>query len=376
MASLTRDKQGYRLRFSVRGTRAAVRLGAAGLDAAERALHHVEVALRAHRLSQPIPVRTVDWLHRSAPPGVLSTLAELRVLDDRRMLHDAWHAWVESKLPVVSTRRIELLERVGERLLSEIGDVEVEALTESSLLAWRDSMVAQGAAPNTVAAHSAIVQQFFKWAIAERLCMQSTAGQLPTHFVASDRLEEVSTELIVRLCQAADERDPELGLALRLARWGGLRAAEILRVALADINTTSRALKIRDTKREHHGHGSRTIPIFPELAPVLTVARRREEQRGIAGRRGLLLPVLGGLSPSAMSQRAVRLAAALEVTLPARLWQNCRATRESELMDTEGIVRACKWIGNSPAVAMEHYAIVRSVDFEQATKSKNEKGAA
>jgi hypothetical protein len=68
MATLSKDKHGYRLDLSVPGyPRKCVRLSHLGDDAAERALYHVEVALRAHRLRQPIAVKTLDWLYHNAP---------------------------------------------------------------------------------------------------------------------------------------------------------------------------------------------------------------------------------------------------------------------------------------------------------------------
>ena len=38
-----------------------------------------------------------------------------------------------------------------------------------------------------------------------------------------------------------------------------------------------------------------------------------------------------------------------------KLFQNLRATREIELTAKHGIATACEWIGNTIAVAQEHY---------------------
>lgn len=371
MASLTCDAQGFRLRFSVRGIKKSIRLTHLGPEAAERALHHVEVALRSHRMRQPVPVKTLDWLHHSAPRGLLAALAELRVVDDRRLLGDAWRAWVTLKLQSIGSRKIDQIENLGDRLLAEIGDIELEAITETQLRAWADGLVGS-MAPNSAATYTGLVKQFFRWAIGERLLLESPAKVLDAAFAPSERLSEISVELVNSLCAEADRSDPELGIAMRLARWGGLRAAEILRVHMADIAIARRALSVRDTKRAAHGHGTRTVPIFPELERVLGIADERAGDRSVAGRRGLLLPDLGSLTTSAMSQRAVRLSERLGLELPSRFWQNSRATRESELMDQFGIVKACKWIGNSPDVAMKHYAIVRKVDFDRATRNERD----
>ncbi len=54
----------------------------------------------------------------------------------------------------------------------------------------------------------------------------------------------------------------------------------------------------------------------------------------------------------------------------SNLFQNCRSTRETELfIMTSGNVKAvCKWIGNSPKVALEHYAQVTEADLQEAAR--------
>ena len=53
-----------------------------------------------------------------------------------------------------------------------------------------------------------------------------------------------------------------------------------------------------------------------------------------------------------------------------KLFQNLRSTRETELFKmTGGNVKAvCSWIGNSPQVAMTHYAQVTEADMKEAAK--------
>lgn len=53
-----------------------------------------------------------------------------------------------------------------------------------------------------------------------------------------------------------------------------------------------------------------------------------------------------------------------------KTFQNCRSTGETELFKlTGGSVKAvCSWIGNSPAVVMQHYAQVTESDMKEAAK--------
>jgi hypothetical protein len=57
-----------------------------------------------------------------------------------------------------------------------------------------------------------------------------------------------------------------------------------------------------------------------------------------------------------------------------KLFQNLRATRETELGETFPIHVVCKWIGNTEAVARKHYLQVTDADYEKAQKAS--RGAA
>ena len=60
-----------------------------------------------------------------------------------------------------------------------------------------------------------------------------------------------------------------------------------------------------------------------------------------------------------------------------KLFQNLRSTRETELFKmTGGNVKAvCRWIGNTPEVAMKHYAQVTEADMNEAAKMSLMEGA-
>ena len=53
-----------------------------------------------------------------------------------------------------------------------------------------------------------------------------------------------------------------------------------------------------------------------------------------------------------------------------KIFQNCRSTRETELFKMIGgnVKAVCSWIGNTPTVAMRHYAQVTEADMKEATK--------
>ena len=147
----------------------------------------------------------------------------------------------------------------------------------------------------------------------------------------------------------------------------GLRCpSEVLRLKWQDVDFEHSRFVVHSSKTEHHADGGvRTVPMFPELKPlfqdafdnakegdVFCITRYRDDSVNL---RTQLCRIIrrAGLEPW------------------PKLFQNCRATRETELFKmTNGNVKAvCTWIGNSPAVALEHYAQVTEADMREATKT-------
>lgn len=355
MASLTADRFGFSVRFTVPGQpRRRVRLSGMGQDRAGLARHHVEVLIRARKLVQPVPVMTLDWLYRSGPPNLQQALAESGVLDNRRLLGDAGRAWILERIGAANhPKRVEACERLLDSLIDALGDVELESITHEQLSEWAREI---DGAENTVTGYVRLAQQLFAWTVEQRLLSTSPAAELQGVYVASDKLVEVSAETVRQLMEIVD---PELRLFLALARWGGLRLAEIPRLMAEDVDWAKGELSVRESKRAKSGYSRRLIPLFDELkGPLLQ----------LQGNQQLVMPALARLSQSGVTDRVERAAGQLGIKLWPRPWQNMRATRETELIreNPENIVDVCKWIGNSPQVALKHYAIARSSALRRA----------
>ena len=59
-----------------------------------------------------------------------------------------------------------------------------------------------------------------------------------------------------------------------------------------------------------------------------------------------------------------------------KLFQNLRASRETELVESYPIHVVCAWIGNSEHIAAKHYLQVRDSDFERAAENAAESAVA
>jgi len=152
-------------------------------------------------------------------------------------------------------------------------------------------------------------------------------------------------------------------VGLGLARFGGLRCpSEILRLKWIDVDFEKQRFTVHASKTEHHADkGIRTVPMFPELRPLFQDAFDKAEDGAvycIERHRNVEINLRTQLS------RIIK-RAGLEPW--PKLFQNCRSTRLFKM--TGGNVKAvCSWIGNTPAVALNHYAQITETDLREAAK--------
>jgi integrase len=187
----------------------------------------------------------------------------------------------------------------------------------------------------------------------------------------SERQRFIERSTIDRIIEAAP--DAEWKLLIALARYGGLRVpSEPLSLQWSHVDWQESRIQVPSPKTEHHhGKSSRTIPLFPELRFYLedafeqaesgtefVIARHRPEsvRNGSGNWRGANLRT--------QFQKIIRRAG---FDPWPRLWQNLRASRETELAQQYGLYVATAWIGNSAAVAAKHYLQVTDDDFARAT---------
>ena len=158
-------------------------------------------------------------------------------------------------------------------------------------------------------------------------------------------------------------------LILALSRFGGLRVpSEIFVLKWGDVDLNKGRFLIHSPKTEHHPDGaSRVCPIFPELRPYFEEAllaasdgsgRVPASQHVVATHR----------TPCGnMATQFLRFIEKAKLTPWPKLWHNLRATRQTELENQFPTHVVCKWLGNSPRVAAQHYLRVTEDHFSLAT---------
>ena len=127
------------------------------------------------------------------------------------------------------------------------------------------------------------------------------------------------------------------------------------------MNWESSRIIVHSPKTEHHqGRESREIPLFPELLPYL----REAFEQAQPGTEYVI---------TRYRQQNVNLRTQLHRIIHKaglqpwpKLFQNLRSTRETELAERWPEHVVCAWIGNSKAVAREHYLQVTDEHFARA----------
>ena len=159
--------------------------------------------------------------------------------------------------------------------------------------------------------------------------------------------------------------DAQWRLIFALARYGGLRTpSETLLLRWEDVNWDTLRMIVHSPKTAHHeGRAFCVVPIFPGLYPHLLAAYEEAKQ-------GTQYVITRYREPGLnLRTKLIRILTKAGLTPWPKLWQNLRATRQTELAkDWPGHI-VCAWMGNTQAVADEHYLQVTDEDYSRAAQN-------
>lgn len=387
MASLIQDKNGtYRVQvLTADGQRVTIRLGRGTSPAqADTFKTHVELVQLAQRHQTAVPSDTARWvlkiddrLHKglvraglAEPRGGPATLGDLL---------ERFFADLDVKPGTAThyghTRRCLTAYFGASRGLATITEADADGfrqyLREQALRvkgvqqrgAAKPAAVV-GLSPATVARRVKVARQIFRRAVRWKMVpadpfAEVKAGQ-QVNPARQRFITREDTQAIIDACPG-----PQWRLIVALARYGGLRCpSEILRLTWEEVLWSRNRIWVPSPKTEHHaGKDHRMIPLYPELRPYLLEVFEAAEP----GTERVITeyPVT---TPNLRTQlhRIMRRAG---LTPGVKMWQNMRSTRETELAERWPIHLVCKWMGNTRAVAQEHYLQVRDSDFDQAAQA-------
>ena len=246
----------------------------------------------------------------------------------------------------------------------------LRAITAGDAEEWRIWLATEGnerdtnrdeLSDNTVRRRTGIARQFFNAALKKQFIDVNPFAGL-TAQVRGNRARQkfVTREEIQKVIDAAP--DIEWRTIIALSRYAGLRVpSELLALRWTDVDLPAGRMTIRASKTEHHESGGiRACPIFPELRPYLEAAWDAAED-------GAEYVITRYRDTNAnLRTQMMRIIARAGLTPWPKLFHNLRATRQTELLDRFPVKAVCEWLGNSQAVAIEHYAQVTAEHFRVA----------
>lgn len=262
---------------------------------------------------------------------------------------------------------LQVFKRCRKKLLAFFGgDKPVCNITKGHAREWHRWMMTELGSENTVRRQTGIAKQFFEEFVDHKLIDENPFKGLPCSVQANRTrdffISEADSMQVLEWCP-----DLEWKLIFSLARWGGLRVpSEVFRLKLSDVDWERHRMTVNSPKTEHHaGKESRVIPIFPELRPHLeAVFDAAEEGQVYFVKRNRI----GSTNLRTRFEKIIRRAG---LKPWPKLFQNLRATRETELADRFPIQTVVSWIGNSEPIAKKNYLQVREEHFSAAVSMQN-----
>ena len=261
------------------------------------------------------------------------------------------------------------LQRTAADLLDYFGHdkplVEITAGDADDFRRWLVSD--RDLAPNTVRRVCGRGKQFFRAAVRKRLIESSPFGDMHNTNVRANhqRFYFVSAEETAKVLAACPSVQWRVLFALN--RYGGLRnPSETLGLRWSDIDWRQSRMTVRSPKTEHiEGHESRVVPLFSDLRTHLEAAR---DEAGESPESPFVVTIYRGLHNARANMRTPFVTILLRAGIVPwpKLFHNLRATRQTELCQQFPQHVVCAWLGNTHAVATEHYLRTTEADFARA----------
>jgi len=384
MASLRfeddRGRRGYRLQFRDAEKRnRTVWLGDVPGYKAEETKVHVEHLLDCVKKGRPPESATTTWLDgigdalrdKLARCGLAESKAKRAA---RVMTIDAWLQEYFRDRTDVKPGTLKTYEKARDNLLAYFGKKRLlRDVTSADAKKWRTWLKTEGnrrdtakkrkdMAEDTVRRRTGMAKQFFGEAVRRGLIKSNPFDDLPTTTGGNKARQFFVEQTVIEDCMEHCDHDWQLILAL--ARYGGMRCpSEVLRLRWTDVNLPAGRMVVHASKTEHHADGGvRVVPIFKELRPYLESAwARLPEGEGSE----FIVNRYRSAATNLRTQFQKIIKRAGHAPWP-RLFQNLRASRETELMAKYPAKDVAAWLGNTVAVAMKHYAMQTEDAFRKA----------
>lgn len=367
MATLSTDRGGSRMIQFVdkNGKRRSLRLGKLDLEGAEKIRGHISSLVAASIAGTSPSKDAAAWLkdcgEEMASRLARVGLAPVKIVGTLSGFVAHFLKKYEGEKP--NTRKS--ITRGMNLLLDRFGpDIRLADITADDADAYARSLRSRFAG-STAARDIKSAKQLFNAAIRARLITESPFDEVkPGSMANPDRFYFVSredAEAVLAACPSAEWK-----AIFALARWGGIRVpSELMTLRWQDLGWQRGRMRIHAPKTEHHeNRGVRWCPLFPEVqGPLRAYLAESTGQGFIFSRRRSHSTNL-----HTMFQRIIYNAG---LSPWPKLFTNMRSTRETELIQEGYPVHVvAAWLGNTPKIALKHYAQVTEADFERALQGR------
>ncbi len=366
MASVFQEKSGgktrYRIQFiDAEGRRRKLRI--AGVNKCDAtAIAKKIAAIVSCRISrEPLPPSLAEWL-REIGGELRDKLVAVGLASAKptATLGDSIQAYIGSRQDA-ATSTIVNLRHAQTRLCGHFGsDCDWRSISEGDADAWRQSLINSGLAQATVSKIMKRAKQFAVSAVRNGYCDSNPFSHLKAGREHNpERQFTVTRDAIAQVLDAAP--NAEWRAIIVLSRFAGLRCpTETLALRWDDIDWHRQRMRVTSTKTKRYHKGSRTLPLFPEVAFALREAQEAAPDGSeyvVSRHRG------NDTNLRTQFQRILRRAG---IEPWPRLFHNMRASCQTDLAQHFPAHVVCEWIGNTEAVARKHYFAVTETDFTRA----------
>jgi integrase len=383
-------KSGWRIQFmDGDGRRRSVYLGAVPKKVAKAWVSRVEEMVSCSLTGVAWDSELAAWIG-GLPDMAYGKLAHAGLVAPRESPESATHTMAQLTAAFVARSSgkpatIRGFQQTLDSLKNFFGDdVVVESITAEDADRWRAWVVqdTEGSgrrkkrrttvdnrlSPPTVAKRVSVAKQVFRTAVRWGWISKSPFdGLRPGSQANPARARYVPLETIQTVLDACPSLEWQLLIAL--ARYAGLRCpSEFIGLTWGDVNWEKGRLTVRSTKTEHHGgdHAVRVVPICPELRVILAEAFERAEPG-----ESLIVPMAARTTVNLRTHFERIITKAGREPWP-RLFQNLRASCETDWVEKYPSHVVAKWLGHSPKVAAQHYLMSREHHFEDVVRGSGD----
>jgi len=216
---------------------------------------------------------------------------------------------------------------------------------------------------NTVRKHIQIAKQYMNHAVKRKLIAINPFAHLASAIVPNKErffyIDDATSRKVLEACP-----DIEWRTIFALCRFAGLRSpSEVLELKWSDINWEVEEMLVRSEKTEHHtGMGSRIVPIFMDLLPIL-------EKAFDAAEEGSEYVINRYRSNEAnLRTQLTRIVERAGVVMWPKAFQNLRSSLATDLIEFEALHVVAEWTGHTVETLRKFYLQVTKKHQMQAKR--------